>query len=216
MTYQQFIEALKPQLVEAQGLFGLRELHENPRFRKWRHQVTDLIERIKTQGYSVNSSITTRYFDNPGTYSYTPSDRDRLFAYERDLQDTINELQTIVEGYEKFGDPKAPSQGSKEQKRLEWPNKMTLAWLWHHAPVSVWWWLGGVLVTVFLLGIAIGQSTFYAQLQKPWNPERTTESTTPTSHSRGPSGTLRAPPAPELIVRPMAFGWSICGHHLGT
>lgn len=196
MTYQQFIEALRPLLVEAQGLFSLKELHENPRFRKWRHQVTDLIERIEAQGYTVNSSITTRYFDNPGTYSYTPSDRDRLFAYERDLQDTINELQTIVEGYEKFSDPKVPPQGSKEQKRLEWPDKMTLAWLWHHAHVSVWWWLGGVLVTVFLLGITVGQSTFYAQIQKPWNPERTTESTTPNKSLQGTVGDAARPSGP--------------------
>ncbi len=197
MTYQQFIEALKPLLAEAQGrLFGLKELHEDPRFRKWRHQVTDLIERIEGQGYSVNCSIVSRYFDAPGSYTYTPSDRDRLTAYERDLQDSINELQTIVERYENFGDPKKPQQERKEQKELECPEKMTLSWLWRHAHISLWWWLASVLVTVFLLGIAVGQSTFYAQLSKPWIPESATKSTTPNKSLQGTVGDATRPSGP--------------------
>lgn len=129
MKYEQFIESLKPLLEEAATLFGFEALHGDPRFRKWRHQVTDLIERIEEQGYSVNSSIVDRQFDEHGSYTYTPSNRERLDAYDRDLQDTIIELQTIVERYNQFGDPKKPQQSSKEHKQTELIARFKQHWL---------------------------------------------------------------------------------------
>lgn len=135
VNYKQFIDELGPLLTEARGLSRLPTLHEDLRFRKWRHQVQDLLRQIKEQGYSVNCSVAHRAFDERGSYTFTPSDQDRLRAYERDLGDTINELQTIIGNYEKFAEPKKPMRHEKggpapyEENRPKTP--------WRHPSIIV-------------------------------------------------------------------------------
>lgn len=128
MKYKHFIELLKPFLQEAATLFGREKLDEDPRFRKWRHEVTTLIDPIEGHGLSVNSAVRDRHF-NGWSYTYTPSNRERLDAYNRDLQDSINELQTIVEHYKQFGEPKKPSRSSEEHKESELIARFKQHWL---------------------------------------------------------------------------------------
>jgi hypothetical protein len=47
---------------------------------------------------------------------------------------------------------------------LTLPEKVTLAWMWDHVPVTWWWWIGTILVAVFAVGLTLGQSEFYWQL----------------------------------------------------
>lgn len=112
LTYHQFIDELRPLLGQAQELAHLKQLHEDPAFRKWRHEVTDLLERIEQATYSINCSIRERLFDERGSYAYSPTPSERLAAYDRDLQDTIVELGTIISRFEKFGDPKSEKKES--------------------------------------------------------------------------------------------------------
>lgn len=179
MTYEQFIGALRPLFSEAKMLFNLEERHENAKFRKWRHQTTDLFDRIEANGYTINSSIPSRNFDNFGTYTDTPSASERMKAYNRDLQDTINEIQTVIDGYENFGDPKPRKSRETKIESLVWPEKMTLHWLWEHSDVSMWWWIGGVLVSVFFLGVSVGNSSFYEMVSTPSGSEVTSKSIAP-------------------------------------
>lgn len=154
-------------MQEARDLFNLQNLHEEPHFRKWRHNVTDLIERVEDQGYEVNSSIENRYFDEPGSYTYDPTRNDRISAFNRDLQDTINEFQTIVERFEKYGAPKTLAKNAVEKEEsLEWPQKITLSWLFKHAPIGLWFKAGGIVLAVLILGITIGQSQLYKELSR--------------------------------------------------
>ena len=173
LSYRQFVDELRPLIEQARALFDLDGIHENPAFRKWRHEVTDLIERIEDAGRSVNCSIGERRFDDIGSYTYTPSPRDRLAAFNRELQDTINELATIVERFEKFGDPKAADVAVAVATPLETPEKITAAWLWGNAAMSLWWIVIVAAVAIFGAGITVGQSSLFKELVEKLKPVET-------------------------------------------
>lgn len=173
LSYRQVVDELRPLIEQARALFDLDGIHENSAFRKWRHEVTDLIERIEDAEYSVNCSIGERHFDELGSYTYTPSSRDRLAAFNRDLQDTINELATIVERFEKFGDPKAADVVVGAATPLKAPEKITAAWLWDNAPMSLWWIVIVAAVAIFGAGITAGQSSLFKELVEKLKPVET-------------------------------------------
>lgn len=165
MKYEDFVNELRQFLQEARNLFDLDGFDEDPAFRKWRHNVTDLIERIEDKGYEINTSIQSRDFCQQGSYTYDPTHKDHLKAFNRDLQDTINEFETIIERFEKYGDSKSSANNNeKSVKQLEWPPKMTLSWLFLHAPISLWMKASGIILASLLLGLAVGQSQMYKEL----------------------------------------------------
>ena len=129
LTYRDFVKELRPLVDQAKHLVDLNGIHENPIFRKWRHEVTDLIERIESVGYTVNCSIRQKRFDRRGSYTYTPTAHDRIEAFNRDLQDTINELATVIDRFYKFGDPKGSIASPGPSNPLKAPEKITAAWL---------------------------------------------------------------------------------------
>ena len=111
-----------------------------------------------------------------GSYTYSPSKAERLATYNRDLRDTVTELETLVSHFDKYGDPKAepvakptpePLQQAvvaSLQPRLQSPEKVTPAWLWQHATVTLWLQGVGLLAASFAAGIVVGQSALYADL----------------------------------------------------
>ncbi len=108
MEYAKFIEELRPLHAEALNLFDDPQTHNAPRFRKWRHSVTTLISAIEDRGYSIDCSISSRIFDivSYGSVAQT----ERVAIYNQELQDTINELESIIGFFDKFGDPKAEAK----------------------------------------------------------------------------------------------------------
>ncbi|MCG7966024.1 MAG: nucleotide-binding protein [Candidatus Thiodiazotropha taylori] len=116
MNYANFIEELRPLIEEAKSLLGAEEYHQDPQFRKWRQKVTTLISRIEDRGYSIDCDITSRIFQVPSFGSV--SRREQIEYYNRELQDTINELESIVEFFDKYGDPNSPIDSTAEEKKL--------------------------------------------------------------------------------------------------
>ncbi|PUB72221.1 MAG: hypothetical protein DBP03_17675 [gamma proteobacterium symbiont of Ctena orbiculata] len=169
MKYEDFAAEVRDYLQEANNLFDLKKVDEDPAFRKWRHNLTDLIQRIEDNGYEINCSIQNRLFYQQGSYTYDPSQKDHIDAFNRDLQDTIVELETIVNKYDKYGDPKAAKSTSEEKKQLEWPQKITLSWLYTHAPFSLWAKTVGFLLAAFVLGVSVGQSQLYEEVASKFN-----------------------------------------------
>jgi hypothetical protein len=55
----------------------------------------------------------------------------------------------------------------KEDKISEvpYPNKFTLMWLYQHAPISLWGWLIGLLISAFVLGIGFSETQLYRLLK---------------------------------------------------
>ncbi len=56
-------------------------------------------------------------------------------------------------------------QAFVDEKNVTYPEKVTLKWLYQHAPVSSWEWLAGIIISVFALGIAFSETPLYKSLK---------------------------------------------------
>ena len=104
ITYADFIAELRVLVREAQSLRAEPEMHENPRFRKWRHELESLSDQIARAGYLLPGPVRV----HRRAFGYTTgiaSDEECLSFYQRDINDSVNELDLIVRNFEKFGEP---------------------------------------------------------------------------------------------------------------
>jgi len=174
MKYRDFINEIRTLLKEAYALFDKEAVDRDPDFRKWRHNLTAALDAIKKQNYDINCRVRRRRFTVDG-YSTQAACMSR---YNQELQDTINELETIVKYYDDYGEPKPNVSSSGEpqsQKELEYPQKVTLSWLAKHAPIGLWIKFVGILVTVFILGLGFSQTVAYKNIQELWHKETPNE-----------------------------------------
>ena len=171
ITYASFIEALPRLVQQAQALLTNTELADGSDFRRWRHELKDLVQRIEVHGYSVNCDVGGRAF-RIAALAGPVSKESQQARFVRDLQDTIGELELLCSRYRQFGDPRASiSPGpAAPPVPLTSPEKVTLAWLWQHAPVGLWVSAAGVLAVIFLFGVTLGQSKLYTELEAKLRP----------------------------------------------
>jgi hypothetical protein len=175
--YAAFIDELRPLIQLAQEFPPDATSANSPAFKRWRHEVSDLIHRIQRQRYSVNCQVENRQFMITSYGSSTPTQHRRQF--EEDLVDTLTELDVLVKNFDKYGDPKTSAKlvvdSTKQPVRrplevattetnpnaqstvpeplqMKWPQKVTAAWLWKHMPLSGYAALSGA----FLAGVAAG------------------------------------------------------------
>jgi hypothetical protein len=156
-TYEKFISELRPLIVRGQTLYDRPDRTKDSDFRRWKLEVTDLIVRIQREKYTVNCSIELRSFTSFGG-SYTGSDNQAIVSYNLDLKDTINELEILIERYDKHGAPNpiTPSSSAAPSNELQPPKRMTLDWIWRHMPVTWWKYIVGVPLTVFGIAFTLG------------------------------------------------------------
>ena len=169
MEYADFILELRTLRDEAASLRDLPETHQHPAFRKWRHQVTALISAIEDHEYSIDCAIASRLFQ--GASAGPLSRAEQIDSYNLDLQDTINEIETSIDHFDKYGDPKvqkAPEKPREQKQELEWPQKISLSWLFTHAPIDLWLKFVGALAAAFVFGIAFAQTELYSKLGDVW------------------------------------------------
>lgn len=183
-NYAAFIEELVP-LVEHARKFETKDRHHNSdAFRAWRHKLDDLITNINRLRYDVNCKIAARRFF-VATYS-SVSAREQQECFERDLKDTLVELDHLIDWYKKYGDPKQDKtragQGLIEAKlganpaaalappEPEWPQKekLTLYWLFKHMPFSAWVAVALFVVGAFTFGITVGNWTSVQTILAKW------------------------------------------------
>ena len=114
LTYDLFIQELDRLITSGETLYNSDQRDLDPKFRRWRLEVTDLIDRINKEGYSVRCSIRGRSFGahRIATKEYLEEE------YNRELQDTLNELSLIKKRYDNFGEPKTTIV--KKTKRRNW------------------------------------------------------------------------------------------------
>ncbi|MGB8409276.1 MAG: hypothetical protein WCE58_05135, partial [Gallionella sp.] len=156
-----------------------------------------LISAIEDCGYSIDCSVSSRIFQ---IFAYGSIEQaEEIARYNRDLQDTVNELETAINLFDKYGDPKGQKQPEAPQRReteLEWPQKITISWLSKHTPVDLWLKFVGVLIDAFLLGIGFAQTGLYADFENHWKtnsaepnlnkePNHTVKSDAPKNATRG-------------------------------
>ena len=176
MEYADFIVELRTLRDEAASLRDLPETHQHPTFRKWRHQVTALISTIEDRGYPINCSISSRLFQVAAYGSISRAEQ--IARYNLDLQDTVNEIETTIDHFDKYGDPKghnAPEEPRNQQQELEWPQRISLSWLFTHAPIDLWFKFVGALVAAFLFGIVFAQTGLYSTVKDLWRTKATAE-----------------------------------------
>lgn len=86
-----------------------------------------------------------------------------LYDAEGKEQFTVSKLSTLLHQSKSviaFLEGQLPASGNN----LEFPDKVTLAWLWEKVPAKFWCSLLGLLITFFLFGITIGQVTWVGDL----------------------------------------------------
>ncbi len=76
----------------------------------------------------------------------------------------LNDLQAIEESLDVLQEFRsdavvAPGANSKERSELKFPEKVTLAWLWHNVPYSFWISVCTGMFAAFSIGVTIGQTT---------------------------------------------------------
>jgi hypothetical protein len=175
ITYRNFIKEILPLTEEARSLRDAKLLHEDQAFRKWRNSIKQLLQQIVQQDYLISCQIARRSFGNyDSTYDQLKK------SYQREIDDTINELEFIIDSYKKHGEP-AKGGPSKETTQLEWPNKITLAWLFKHAPWALWTGFVALLVAAFVLGTQVAGTKLYGNLIDTLQPAQATQNT-PRTH----------------------------------
>lgn len=163
LRYADVISELGRLAAEAKRLRTHSRMHLDPAFRRWRHEVETCLSQALSAGFEVPGIVRvhTRRF---GVSDRIIDDDEQFAMYQREMDDTVIELETIISNYQKFGEPE--KRNSVDLKPREWPAKITLAWLFHNAPLSLWIWLASALLAVFLLGTQVGQSELYKQARE--------------------------------------------------
>ena len=164
LTYPVFIRELQRLVDEAVELRDADDMDEDPDFRKWRHDVQALLHQIAQVRYLLPTqvAIQQRSFGGLiGDFEY-----EQLFwYYQRDIDDTINELNFIIDSYAKYGEPTKSPSTSANDNEFEYPSKITVAWLHQHVPYKFWLSLGGIILAAFVLGVKVGDTQFYRDLK---------------------------------------------------
>lgn len=172
MEYTHFIEELRPLLEEARSLFNDPQTHEAPKFRKWRHGVTTLISAIEGRGHSIDCNISSRLFAVASFGGVTR--KEQVAAYNRDLQDTINELESVVRYFEKYGDPKVGAKKpepltkeavARQSEGFSSPSTATLKEKFESHPV-VW----GLTLLALGFGAGFAARSYFPSSQTPQQP----------------------------------------------
>lgn len=165
ITYPKFIKKLERLVADAKKLRNASEMHKDKMFRNWRLELEAALKQITQLDYL----LPTRIRLNSRSFGYSPDNERHIVlfkSYQMEMEDTINELSVIINSYKEHGEP--PKGGkSKEIMKHEqkWPTKMTLSWLFHNAPISLWAWFAGLLIAAFTLGIKVADTKYYKEFK---------------------------------------------------
>ena len=93
--YLAFIDELRV-LANAPTNWPEHDMHRDSlTFKRWKHELEDLIERIRKRKYTVNTKLADRYF---APLWATASAKDRLQVFLNDLVETTAELDLVGGG----------------------------------------------------------------------------------------------------------------------
>lgn len=100
-----------------------------------------------------------------------------IFEQELNLRDKSREVTIPVKPPALLDEPpqKSKLQPSKQKSplpsnQLEPPSKVTLSWLWEHVPMPLWFWTLAILLTVFGIGLRLGEYKWISKLLETISP----------------------------------------------
>jgi len=191
-TYEQFVNEIRALLNEGKNLRGAQKRDQDPSFRKWRLKLQDNIRRIKDQGFEVNCKSKYRNY-GASSDEYFGSSSDALNSlYNRELEDTLNELNLIVENFDKYGPPKIKVSSGCEVENGHIPTikELYLALSVHHG----WKTIAAILAVIGLMlfgAYKVGQfverniySTQKENNKEPVNVDKTSNNSTQIAAAR--------------------------------
>jgi len=148
--YTAFIGELRELVVRAREFRRNENNLNSESFRRWRHETEELIHRINRLRYDIARAIEGRSFQVMAYGSISAREQEEKF--DRDLSDTLAELELVISRFERYGDPKekpparvnvaqaAPvAAGAAIPEPLAAPEKVTIGWLLANVPVT--WYL---------------------------------------------------------------------------
>jgi hypothetical protein len=173
-SYGAFIDELRPLIEEVKHFEPKDKDRDGDRFKVWRHKVSSLCHKIDRTHVDSNCDLDSRQF-RVMSYNRVSSHEQRE-AFDRDMRDTITELEHIVQQYESYGEPALknaaaaralkPDQPSTEvagaaapaPTEREWPKGEKASWKWirENIPFSVLYALGGFIVAVAVVSFGLG------------------------------------------------------------
>ena len=159
ITYAGFITEIKRLVAEAKRLRSANKMHQDDRFRKWRNELEGVLSQIAQVGFLLPCPVRVKVREFGYTSNERIPDAERLKWYQMEMDDTINELDFIIDSYQKHVEP--PVADSKKPSTAGWPEKVTLSWLYHHAPIGLWLKVGAVAIAIFAAGAYVGQNETY-------------------------------------------------------
>jgi len=165
--YHSFVEELRILHKSFNSPPANHRTSDSPDFRRWKHELRTLIGQIERKGYEISCRVGHRQFCVKSPYDPVSMSVQRE-VFDRDLFDTLVEIETIIKRYDSYGDPSegaAPSNGVNAPQPLAFPEKVTWNWVKEHVPVG--WAISSIvalLAIAFSAGVAVGQSSFYKSL----------------------------------------------------
>jgi len=164
MRYADFIQELQELVTTGEALLVPGTSDETPSFRAWRHRTESLVKEAQASGRRLPGDF--RSSSRMYMPMYSPASADEKYrAFSRDVSDTLIELRLLIDQHEKYGEPQFVQLVGVEASSPELPSTVTFAWLWKHVPVSFWVKVATILMAAFLIGVAVGRTNAYQDLE---------------------------------------------------
>lgn len=176
MTYKDFIKEAERLLNETKRLRNAKRMHEDDDFRRWRNELEGITSQIAQLDYLLPGPVRSanRSYGVSGTHFGT---KEELFeSYQRDINDTANELRFIIQCFNNHGEP--PKQ-KRDELTVKWPERVTLIWLLHNAPIGLWIKTATSALAIFTGGILFAQTALYKQITDLSGPEPSADASQP-------------------------------------
>jgi hypothetical protein len=152
ITYQTFIGELRRLAGQIDTLRNEKQMDEAPAFRLWRHELQSLFSQIKQAGYELPGKMDSEVRRFGGLTEY--GERAGFRAYQRDMDDTANELRTIINAYERDGEPPRRTAGGGLRAPLAAPEKVTWPWIRDNVPLPFALKVGAAALGVIAVAIS--------------------------------------------------------------
>jgi hypothetical protein len=167
--YKTFIDELRVLVAQGHNFAPAEKNALEQPFKRWRLEVVAHLDEILKLGYRPSCRIALRHFRQlPSDWGPDRPDMN-LKVFERDMSDTLDELEVLINYFDKHGAPLAPHApkgvaiatppitppATESAPPLKPPETVTLHWVWKH---THWSWpvvAGGTLVTAFAAGYGL-------------------------------------------------------------
>lgn len=130
---------------------------DDPRFRTHVIEIIDLLN--DSIGKNQYSPLIAQIFNEGiSNFSQSPS-----YKSVEDIVSVLDSVITRLKRNPQLCNPKKENT-TTEKKHIEYPERITLKWLWSHVPYRFWFYLFGLLLSAFTLGITLANTKLYKSL----------------------------------------------------